>query len=63
MGEGIKFLSLIHRKCGVRHLIDYLGYVWCDYCEDIVDPNDILTEEEYLVYLGEKTEKYRRGEK
>lgn len=59
MDEGIK-LSLIHKKCGEKKLIDYGGYVWCDNCEDIVDPNDILTEEEYWVYLGEKTEKYRR---
>ncbi len=59
MGEGIK-LSLVHRKCGKTKLIDYIGYVWCNYCGDIADPNDILTEEKYLVYLGEKTEKYRR---
>lgn len=59
MGEGIK-LSLIHKKCGREKLIDYSGYVWCDYCGDIADEEDILTEEEYLVYLGEKTKKYEK---
>lgn len=58
MGEGTK-LSLIHKKCGKDKLIDYGGYVWCNHCEDIADPDDILTEEEYLAYLGEKAKKYR----
>lgn len=59
MGEGIKKPSSVHRKCGKNQLIDYGGYVWCDFCGDIADPKDILTEEEYLAFLGEKTEKYR----
>lgn len=52
-------LGLVHKECGHKKLIDYTGYVWCDYCEKIVDPDDILTEEEFLALISEKANKYK----
>ncbi len=55
---GIK-LDSVHEGCGHKQLIDYIGYVWCNHCEEIVDPNDILTEEEFLALISEKANKYK----
>ena len=54
MGEGIKLEFCVHKKCGKKKMIDYQGYVWCDFCKKIVDPEDILSEEGYRKYLDKK---------
>ena len=47
MGEGINLSRCVHKKCGEKELIDYGGYVWCDRCQEIAEPEDILGEEEH----------------
>ncbi len=54
-------LSSVHRQCGKSMLTDYSGYVFCNHCEKIVNPEDVLSEEEYLAFISEKTEKYRKA--
>ncbi len=44
--EGIKLTQVIHAKCRKMELIDYYGYIWCEYCQEIVNPEDILDKEE-----------------
>jgi len=41
---GIKLEGVIHKKCKKSQLIDYIGYIWCDYCQEIVD-SDIDSDE------------------
>jgi len=46
----IKIKGAVHKKCNKNKLYDCIGFVWCNYCQEIVDSNmdssDILNKEE-----------------